>query len=131
MVGGVGGDMLLDMHLGGVLDGVVDHGDGVDRGQDGGGVVHHRGGNLNLGQLNLDLLDSNAGGAGDSHTVEAGVAKMAGAIDSGTIDSGAIDSGAIDSGGIGVDEEGGVSSGGAQGGSDNSGENGKGLHVGW
>merc|ERR1719342_1305906 len=97
MVGGVGGDVLLDMHLGNVLDGVldsiVDHRDSVDSGQDGRGVVHHRGGNLNLGQL--DSLDLNLGGGSDSHTLEASVAKMAGTIDPGTIDSSAVDSGAI------------------------------------
>merc|ERR1712105_437731 len=93
MVGGVGGHLLLDMHLGdvldGVLEGILDNGDGgnmVDGGNsvDGMGVVDDRGGDLNLGQL--DSLDLDLGGGGNSHAMEAST------VDSGTIDSGTINS---------------------------------------
>merc|ERR1712055_366423 len=126
MVGGVGGHLLLDMHLGdvldGVLEGILDNGDGGNS-VDGMGVVDDRGGDLNLGQL--DSLDLNLGGGGNSHTMEAST------VDSGTIDSGTINSGTIDSGNRSSEMVvHGVGGRGAQGSSDNSGENGKGLHVG-
>ena len=69
VVGGVGGDVLLYVHLGDVVDGLVHLGDGVDGGGNGvvdvggGGVVDGgEGGGLNL---NLGGLSGDNGGGGN------------------------------------------------------------------